>query len=303
MIRFLYRSVLRLHPQAFRTRFGDEMLSIFEQSPGRWFSSRLLLDAVHSLCRQWVLRPEFLTDVQAHREQPAFDGVPSFSILDPFRPRASAVVPGLLLSIVIFCLTCVAIRYSWIRVLNVHIPEVQFEAPRWIPPSRADVTTLPDNPPAAADARHRAPPVPATVELPAKITPHPQPIPTTPEKPASRMPAGLEKAKAGREAAVSAPAPLPMVELESPLEGFEGTYEVVSPRRMTITIGVEDDRLTMSLRGQPKRTLVQVSEMKFRDTQDQDCTIEFVGARRIDGEKITRLELFLNGQHFTASRH
>jgi hypothetical protein len=299
MIRFLYRSVLRLHPQGFRIRFGDEMLSILDQSPGRWLRSRLLLDAVHSLFRQWVLRPQFLIAAPAHQEQAAFDGLPSFSTLDPFRPRVSAVVPGLVLSIVIFCLTCVAIRYSWIRVLNVHIPEVQFEAPQWIPPNPAEVTTPPDNP----VAKHPAPSLPAKVELPAKIPPHPQPTVATLKKPPSRVLAGPEKAKGEREAAVSPPASLPRVELESPLEAFEGTYEVASPHRMTIVIGAEDDRLTMSLSGQPKRTLVEVSGMKFRDTEDQGCTIEFVGTARIDGEKISRLELYLNGQHFTASRH
>jgi hypothetical protein len=304
MIRFLYRSVLRLHPQSFRRRFGDEMLSIFDQSPARWLRSRLLLDAVHSLFRQWVLRPEFLIETPAHREQPACDGLPSFSTLDPFRPRASAVVPGLVLSIVIFCLTCVAIRYSWIRVLNVHIPEVQFEAPQWIPPNPADVTTPPDNPPpVAADAKHPAPSLPATVELPAKIPPHSQPTVRTLKKLPARVLAVPERAQGKREAAVSPPASLPAVELESPLEVFEGTYEVASPHRMTIVIGAEDDRLTMRLSGQPKRTLVEVSGMKFRDTEDRGCTIEFVGTARLDGEKISRLELYLNGQHFTASRH
>jgi hypothetical protein len=304
MIRFLYRCVIRLHPQGFRTRFGDEMLSILEQSPGKWSSSRLLLDAFHSLFRQWVLRPKFLIEAPAHIEQPAFDGVPLFSTLDPFRPRASAVIPGLVLSTVIFGLTCVAIRYSWIRVLNVRIPEVQFEAPQWTPPGRAHGTTPPDNPPpAAADAKHPAPSIPATVELPARIPPHPESIATTLKKLPSRVLAGREKAKGERETAVSPPAPLPAVELESPLEVFEGTYEVVSPHRMTILIAAEDGRLTMSLSGQPKRRLVQVSEMKFRDTEDQDCTVEFVGTAPIDGEKISRLELYWNGRHFTASRH
>jgi hypothetical protein len=32
-------------------------------------------------------------------------------------------------------LTCVAIKYSWIHVLHIRIPEVQFQAPQWIPPN------------------------------------------------------------------------------------------------------------------------------------------------------------------------
>jgi hypothetical protein len=40
-------------------------------------------------------------------------------------------------------LTCVAIKYSWIHVLHVRIPEVQFQAPQWIPP-HASATGVPD---------------------------------------------------------------------------------------------------------------------------------------------------------------
>jgi hypothetical protein len=32
-------------------------------------------------------------------------------------------------------LTCVAIKYSWIHVLHIRIPEGQFQAPQWIPPN------------------------------------------------------------------------------------------------------------------------------------------------------------------------
>lgn len=49
MLRRVYRSVLRLHPPGFRRRFGDEMLSIFDQIPGRFAALRLLLDGFVSL--------------------------------------------------------------------------------------------------------------------------------------------------------------------------------------------------------------------------------------------------------------
>jgi hypothetical protein len=299
MIRFLYVRLLRLHPRSFRTRFGDEMLSIFDQSQGKCPSFRLLLDALHSLFCQWMLRPEFLVEAPSN-SQPALDGVPSFSTLDPFRPRASAVVPGLLLSIAVFCLTCVAIKYSWIRVLNVHIPEVQFEAPQWIPPSRAEAA-LPQTPAAAPAPTQPIPAQPATVPLPAKLPPHPQPIATTLRKLASRALAGPQKAKGAQEADVSRQSPPVMVKAESPLQIFEGTYEIVSPQRITVLIAVEDDRLTMTLSGQPKHTLAQVSQLKFQDSENKACTIEFASAG-IDVPKIDQLDLFLNGQHFTARR-
>jgi len=144
MLRRIYRCVLGLHPPGFRRRFGDEILSIFDQTKGKLSAFRLLTDSILSLIRQCTLRPEFWHEkVAATAQQAAFDGIPSFCTLRPFRPRPAAVVPGLLLSIAVFSLTCVAIKYSWIRVLHVRIPEVQFEAPQWIPP-HASATGVPD---------------------------------------------------------------------------------------------------------------------------------------------------------------
>ena len=136
MLRRIYRCVLRLHPPAFRSRFGDEILSIFDQAKGKLSGFHLLMDGMLSLVRQWTLRPEFWREsVSSPTPQAALDGIPSFYILSPFRPRPTAVVPGLILSIAIFSLTCVAIKYSWIQVLHIRIPEAQFEAPQWIPPN------------------------------------------------------------------------------------------------------------------------------------------------------------------------
>jgi hypothetical protein len=144
MLRRIYRCLLRLHPPGFRSRFGDEILAIFDQANGRLSGFRLLMDSMVSLVRQWTLRPEFwLESVSAPAPQAALDGVPSFCTLNPFRPRAAAVVPGLILSVAVFSLTCVAIKYSWIHVLNIRIPEVQFQAPQWIPP-HASATGIPE---------------------------------------------------------------------------------------------------------------------------------------------------------------
>ncbi len=144
MLRRIYRCVLRLHPPAFRGRFGDEILSIFDEAKGKLSGFRLLMDSILSLIRQWTLRPEFWSDsVSAPAPQAALDGIPSFCTINPFRPRTVAVVPALILSIAVFSLTCVAIKYSWIHVLHVRIPEVQFQAPQWIPP-HASATGVPD---------------------------------------------------------------------------------------------------------------------------------------------------------------
>jgi hypothetical protein len=125
MLRPLYCCVLRLHPPGFRQRFTEEMLSIFDHAGGETAAFRLLLDGLLSLARQWALRPEFWHDLSPARpQQPAPDGIPSFYTLDPFRPRIPAVIHALVLSTTVFCLTCFAIKYSWIHVLHVRIPEV-----------------------------------------------------------------------------------------------------------------------------------------------------------------------------------
>jgi hypothetical protein len=133
MLRPLYRRVLRLHPSGFRRRFADEMLSIFDHSVGKPAALRLLVDGLVSLARQWALRPEFWHELSP-AQQPAADGIPSFYTLDPFRPRAGAVIHGLVLSTALFCLTCFAIRYSWIHILHLNIPAVQFGSPRSMQP-------------------------------------------------------------------------------------------------------------------------------------------------------------------------
>jgi hypothetical protein len=58
LTRTLYRSLVRLHPPAFRMRFEAELLWIFDESCVSSGSLPLLHDAVISLSRQWLLRSE-----------------------------------------------------------------------------------------------------------------------------------------------------------------------------------------------------------------------------------------------------
>jgi hypothetical protein len=57
MIRMIYSFLVRMHPRAFRNQFGEQMLSIFDDSCGERGSLRLLADASMSLLRQWLWRP------------------------------------------------------------------------------------------------------------------------------------------------------------------------------------------------------------------------------------------------------
>jgi hypothetical protein len=128
ILRHLYRLAIRLHPSSFRERFGGEMLYIFDQQNRTPDAFRFVLDSVFSLFRQWLVRPNFeVGESGVAAAQAVPDGIPSFLSLTSFRPRTAAVVHGMALSLILFCLTSFAIPYSWIRVLHVHIPEVSFD--------------------------------------------------------------------------------------------------------------------------------------------------------------------------------
>ncbi len=58
MTRSLYQFVLWMHPSAFRRRFRDEMMSIFDEAGAHQSGFALLLDGFISLGRQWLIRTD-----------------------------------------------------------------------------------------------------------------------------------------------------------------------------------------------------------------------------------------------------
>lgn len=58
MVRRLYRCLVWLHPAAFRLRFEEEILWIFDEAADGWGTASLLRDASISLLRQWLLRSQ-----------------------------------------------------------------------------------------------------------------------------------------------------------------------------------------------------------------------------------------------------
>jgi hypothetical protein len=56
MLRALYVCVLLMHPPAFRRRFLAEMLCVYDEATASTRGLALILDAIVSLARQWVLR-------------------------------------------------------------------------------------------------------------------------------------------------------------------------------------------------------------------------------------------------------
>lgn len=56
MSRAIYRSLLWLHPGAFRERFGAEMLWLYDETVSAEGATALLADGFASLVRQWLAR-------------------------------------------------------------------------------------------------------------------------------------------------------------------------------------------------------------------------------------------------------
>src|SRR5580704_8684704 len=96
MRRIFYIWLLRLHPAPFRHRFASEMLTIFDDPASRRNSRGLFTDALISLLRQWVLRPEF-RNAGADAVAPAV--VPVFATFDDYRLRPVVVLYGGVLSV------------------------------------------------------------------------------------------------------------------------------------------------------------------------------------------------------------
>jgi len=55
-------------------------------------------------------------------------GHPTFETFDPFRPRASAIVHGAMLSLILFLISVLAIRYSYVHGMYFGIPRIAVNA-------------------------------------------------------------------------------------------------------------------------------------------------------------------------------
>lgn len=106
MRRLLYICLLRLHPAPFRRQFGDEMLAIFDDPASRVYSPGLFADAVVSLLRQWLVRPEFRKS-SPYSSVPS--GVPMFACFDDYRLWPGALLYGGVLSVLLLCALIFAI--------------------------------------------------------------------------------------------------------------------------------------------------------------------------------------------------
>ncbi len=101
MLRWLYIQLIWLHPAPFRWRFGDDMLDDFDRSTLR-AKPRYFADAVASLVRQCLLRPEFRhPEASAATAEALLEtvAVPLFQTIETYKPRPAALLHGGLLAI------------------------------------------------------------------------------------------------------------------------------------------------------------------------------------------------------------
>jgi hypothetical protein len=133
MTRRFYILLLRLHPAAFKQRFGDEMLDIFDQSPEKL---SLLADGILSLFRQRALR----------RHQPALSTTGSLLFYqgEPEIPRLTAFMPGVLIALVAFNAICFVMSHRW-RQMNLIVGS-HHPSPSHLLPARTDARPVEDLP-------------------------------------------------------------------------------------------------------------------------------------------------------------
>ena len=109
MRKIWYIWLLRLHPAPFRRRFGREMLAIFEDVAAGQSVWALYIDAIASLFRQWVLRPEFRSGGDDIAAPALITDVPAFAMIDSYKLRPAALLNGSLLSIALLCTVAMVI--------------------------------------------------------------------------------------------------------------------------------------------------------------------------------------------------
>ncbi len=112
MGRLLYRLLIGLHPRSFRERFGEEMMSIFDEESRMGSTMPLLMDGLVSLFRQRVMRPKRSESMLPAAGPALHSEVPMFPVFESRPIRRSALVNGAIVSAVLFGAASFAISGS-----------------------------------------------------------------------------------------------------------------------------------------------------------------------------------------------
>jgi hypothetical protein len=125
MLRFCYWCLLRFHPERFRERFAEEMLSIFDHIEGRGSRGKFVADAFISLLRQWTMRPQNWEQKATASIPISATATPGFFTLGDFKPRKSALFYGAVLTLILYCGLFSVLRHS--RRHYVYLPSALSE--------------------------------------------------------------------------------------------------------------------------------------------------------------------------------
>lgn len=290
MLRFLYRCVLHAHPSYFRQRFADEMMSIFDHTEGMFCASRLFIDGVISLFRQWVLRPEFWEEPVT----PAVaDAAPLFYTFEKTKLRTAALLCGVLLSLMVLDGICWTMGYAWNHPVFMDIrpgygpggrvPEGQLIVPP-VPHTRVAA-----EPPLYTDQ--------GRVLLIFKSPIHPKTTTTGPQNDID-LPQAAPSLPSGDLHTPGTTAPVLDLPL-SMLQSYAGTYASESAATPKVVITLDKSRLTLDISGEFRRPLVPICEAIFVAVDMPNCVVEF--ARNSIGT-VDQVEIYRDGRHFTVFR-
>ncbi len=311
MLRWMYQGILHLHPHNFRARFGEEMLSIFDQSESRSIRGRLLADGLASLLRQWILRSEFRRSNRAQAlALPGGDGIPGFYTFAPFKPRGGALIQGAVLSFAIFCAVCFIMKYGvnhpvympFVGVVTEENPQTE-RLVNAIPSSEDAIaplgvtgrmsTFLPiDRERLNSKLRQLIPNSGKTLGPDQKL--HAAGVPVRPGT--TKIPERLP-GNGGQAAASASINPLVAAVPEWMLRSYVGVYIVKATGQIEVSVSLEEGQLYIAVRGEPKSPLIPMSENRFTPSGGSDLWIEFSPP---DGNTPERMDIH-SGQYQVAA--
>lgn len=309
MLRLVYGWLLRLHPEGFRERFAPEMLSIFDHAEGGAAAAKLVADALLSLVRQWTLRSEYW-ERASERVPWSADGTPVFYTLESFKPRSGALFAGGILTLSMFCVGYLDLKYDWRHPAFTRFAPIEFaDSPEVESPESRRLAAPPE--PARAHARPQlVSPLPSTLPEGWRSTP------ATPLHPPPSAPAALPNARAqdGLDVSAStirslqvAPPSLGRAAAhakipQSALHIWTGAYVTDPPNEFTILITNEDGELAIEIPRALKSRLVPAEGTRFAfssPNNENGNWIEFI--QRDDGTA-DELRIYRNGRQCTGHR-
>ncbi len=318
MLRSVYRGLLWLHPPYFRERFGDEMLSIYDQAAGRMAAGKLVGDALVSLVRQWVLRPAYWQDpVKSERFPFVSAGIPSFFTFEHSRPSNAVLFHATTATSIVFLIISLAIVRSKPSTLKLYVPSIQFE--EFSSASSSEESGNSSSQPHAPSVEQAPERSTSRREQWQTVKPSSksarasdnQATPSAPVSPPTRPPGTIISSARGAN-------PRDPIDLKSPtsltagprrivsthavawsFESYTGVYVAEAPESFTAHISLEDGRLFVEIPGQKKTGLTAYSETLFIAPQPHCRRIVF---SEYDEGKFHRLELDCGGHPISALR-